>query len=121
MSPPCYVIHIAEDSEPLRRLLADQLERLPGVRVAAASHDTAGALAHARRVPPDLLVLDLQLEDGSALDVLRALPRLNGRPRVIILTNLAGPETRHACLAAGADAFFDKSTEYARFLATVKA
>jgi DNA-binding NarL/FixJ family response regulator len=67
-----------------------------------------------------LLVLDLQLDRSSALDVLRNLVRDQGRPRVVILTNHAGPETREACRAAGADAFFDKSTEFGLFLESVR-
>jgi DNA-binding response OmpR family regulator len=119
-SPPrVYVVHIAEDSEPLGALLAEQLEAVPGVRVKAVSREAASTLHRARQDPPDLLVLDLQLEGSSAFDVLRDLARPGGMPRVAILTNMAGPETRAACLAAGADAFFDKSTEYEGLLNAV--
>jgi len=114
------VVQIAEDSEPLGALLAKQLEALPGVRVTAISRDAGAALIQARQAPPDLLVLDLQLAGSSAFDVLRELVRPGGMPRVAILTNLAGPETRAACLAAGADAFFDKSTEYEGLFDAVK-
>lgn len=107
-----YVVQIAEDSEPLGALLAKRLEELPGVRVTAISRDAASTLIEARRDPPDLLVLDLQLEGSSAFDVLRNLDRPGGMPRVAILTNMEGPEMRAACFAAGADAFFDKSIEY---------
>jgi len=120
MAPPPYLVHLAEDSAPLRELLSSQLELLPGVRVAAASSSASETLAHIHSGLPDLLVLDLQLDRSSALDVLRDLVRVEGRPRVAILTNHSGPETREACRAAGADGFFDKSTEFDLFLESVR-
>lgn len=120
MEPPRYIVHLAEDSPPLRELLAAQLDQLPGVRVAAAAPSAAETLENIGKAVPDLLVLDLQLDRSSALDVLRSLVRDQGRPRVVILTNHAGPETREACRAAGADAFFDKSTEFGLFLESVR-
>jgi DNA-binding NarL/FixJ family response regulator len=120
MALPHYFVHLAEDSAPLRELLASQLEQLPGVRVAAASPSASETLAHIGSSLPDLLVLDLQLDHSSAFDVLRGLVRVEGRPRVVILTNHSVPETREACGAAGADAFFDKSAEFELFLESVR-
>jgi DNA-binding NarL/FixJ family response regulator len=37
---------------------------------------------------------------------------MNPTSHVIVLTNEAYPEIRNRCLDAGADYFFDKSTEY---------
>ncbi|MBE7541821.1 MAG: response regulator [Bryobacteraceae bacterium] len=120
MAPARYIVHLAEDSAPLRELLASQLDQLPGVQVAAAAASAAGTLANLGQGLPDLLVVDLQLDRSSALDVLRDLTREEGRPRVVILTNHAGREARDACRAAGADAFFDKSTEFGLFLEAVR-
>lgn len=118
---PLLTIQIAEDSPGIRELLLTHLQQVPGVKVTAASPTAAEALEHLRQAPPAVLVLDLQLQTGSALDILKNLPPDPLRPRVIILTNHAGPETRAACEAAGADFFFDKSSEFARFLEAVRA
>jgi DNA-binding NarL/FixJ family response regulator len=120
MAPHPYIVQLAEDSAPLRELLSSQLGQLPGVWVAAASPSASEALAHIEAGLPDLLVLDLQLDHSSAFDVLRSLVRVEGRPRVVMLTNHSGPETREACRAAGADAFFDKSAEFELFLESVR-
>lgn len=114
-------VQIAEDSPRIRDLLLDQLAHLPGVRVTAASRTAEEALRCLREAPPDLLVLDLQLEQSSALDVMRELRSAARRPCVAVLTNHADPETREACEAAGASYFFDKSADFDRFLETVRA
>lgn len=114
-------IQIAEDSPGIRQLLLAHLEQVPGVKVTAASRTAAEAIEQLREAPPGLLILDLQLASGSALDILKSLPPGARRPCVIILTNHAGPETRAACEAAGADHFFDKSSEFNRFIEMVRA
>jgi DNA-binding NarL/FixJ family response regulator len=120
MAPIPFLVHLAEDSDPLRELFAFRLEQLPNVRVTATSTSAFETLSHIRSGLPDLLVLDLQLDQSSALDVLRDLVRVQGRPRVAILTNHSDHETRETCRAAGADAFFDKSTEFDLFLESVR-
>jgi len=42
--------------------------------------------AQLTRLKPDLLLLDVNLPDGSGLEVLRRLSRARSRPRVILLT-----------------------------------
>ena len=66
---------VADDERPARHFLLDLLRQCPGVAVAgeAASGDDAVALIARER--PDLALLDLQMPDGSGLDVVRRLPQ----------------------------------------------
>jgi CheY-like chemotaxis protein len=41
-------------------------------------------------------------------------------PRIFVLTNYAFPEYKRQCLISGADDFFDKSSDYARFLSSMQ-
>ncbi|MDO9095164.1 MAG: response regulator [Rubrivivax sp.] len=63
--------------------------------------------------PLDLLIIDIFLKAGSGLGVLKKLAGLPGGvsliPRVVI-TNFAREEIQQACLALGAERFFDKCT-----------
>ena len=45
---------------------------------------------------------------------------LTSPPKIYVLSNYASPEYRHECELVGADAFFDKSGEYDRFLDTLQ-
>lgn len=58
-----------------------------------------------------LAIVDLFLEDGNGLGVLRALQARSADKRVVVLTNYATPDIRTRCAALGADAVFDKSSE----------
>jgi DNA-binding NarL/FixJ family response regulator len=117
---PALTVQIAEDSPGIRDLLLAHLGQVPGVQVTAASPTATETLERLRDSPPGLLVLDLQLDSGSAFDVLKGLPPDAPRPRVVILTNHSGPEMRAACAAMGADYFFDKTGEFGSFLETVR-
>jgi CheY-like chemotaxis protein len=68
-----------------------------------------------------VVVLDLQMPVMGGLSALQELRADGPRPRVIVLTNHAGDAYRQACLAAGADHFFDKSTEMDRVLDVLRA
>jgi DNA-binding NarL/FixJ family response regulator len=61
---------------------------------------------------PDLVIQDVQTADGSGLDLLATIKQIGRAPVVIVLTNDAYPAYRKAYLKAGADYFFDKSSEF---------
>ena len=63
----------------------------------------------------DLAVVDLFLEQGSGLGVVRWCQGREPRQRVAVLTNYPVASVRDTCLEAGADAFFDKSTQLEEF------
>ena len=67
---------------------------------------------------PDIVITDIQLKEGSGIDVVRKIRAqpYTPRPRIFVLTNYAFPEYKRQCTVAGADEFFDKSSEYDRFL-----
>jgi CheY-like chemotaxis protein len=76
---------LVEDEEILRAATGKGLRRLPGVEV-----DEAGtvreAVARLEAAPPDLLVSDLDLPDGSGIELLGHLARLGVPARVIFVT-----------------------------------
>ena len=101
--------------EALRELIAE----MDGAELAGMADDTYGAiegfleLAH-RRVLPKVLILDIQLADGSGLGVLRFIKRIFPATKVIMLCDSALSGYREHCTRDGADYFFDKATEFPR-------
>jgi ActR/RegA family two-component response regulator len=63
----------------------------------------------------DLAVVDFFLKQGTGLGVVRWCEGRDSNQKVVVLTNYATEMTRSACLKAGADEVFDKSTELERF------
>ncbi|WP_353506314.1 response regulator [Variovorax davisae] len=63
----------------------------------------------------DLAVVDLFLAEGSGIEVVRWCQGRETHQRVAVLTNYSTESVRKTCLDAGADAFFDKSTQLDEF------
>jgi DNA-binding NarL/FixJ family response regulator len=111
---PPMALFIAEDSGAVRERLVRSLDGLAGVSLAGVASAVPESIAGLRDRLPEALVLDLQLEDGSGLDVLRAVRSELPHLRVIVLTNFATEPYRRAALAEGAEVFLDKSAEFGR-------
>lgn len=62
----------------------------------------------ARQVQPQVVVTDLQMPDGSGLDLVRALRAGSSTIGLVVLTMYAGDEQLFAALEAGASAFVNK-------------
>ena len=61
------------------------------------------------RAPPDVVVTDLQLPDGTGLDIVRALrKRTDDRTGLVVLTMHSGDEQIFAAMEAGASGFVGK-------------
>lgn len=116
-------ILLVEDSEFVRREIVALLEELPVVDEVVQRPGIAEAREALEERDFGLWVLDFQLEDGTALDLLRERRRASEpeRSEVMIVTNHATPLVRNRCLQAGADHFFDKTAELDEMLAVVEA
>lgn len=103
--------YLVEDSPLIRQDLVATLEELAGVHVmgwASGERAAVGWLADPQH-SPGLVIVDLFLEDGSGLGVLRAMHQRPQRLRTVVLSNYATPEVRQRCLELGAERVFDKS------------
>ncbi len=111
---------VVDDSPGVRVRVVARLSEA-GLEVIGEAGTLAEALAFVGTRMPEAIVLDLQLPDGNGLDV---LPVVKGRapaPVVVVLTNAARPGYRERCLARGADAVLDKSTEFESVVTTLLA
>ena len=91
---------ILDDDAPLRKRLARAMEQR-GFEVASAMNVAEG-IALAKSIMPDFAILDLKLEDGSGLDVVKALQSANSECRIVILTGFGNIATAVAAVKAGA-------------------
>src|SRR5689334_20870977 len=69
----------------------------------------------------DCIVLDLQMPDRSGLDVIQSLSQAGLDIPVIMLTAHDSPNSRDACMSAGAAAYLCKPVEADRLLRTINA
>ena len=80
---------IVEDQLMLLQLLRTMLQAIDGIRICHTATSQAEALAICRQEPPDLLILDLALPDGSGLAVAEQLAELKPEAQLIVLSGQA--------------------------------
>ncbi|HEX8843852.1 MAG TPA: response regulator transcription factor [Pyrinomonadaceae bacterium] len=105
-------VFVADNSALLREQIIGLLSELRGIEIVGQAQAAPEALRHIRERKPDVVTLDIQMNGGSGLDVLKEIKRNGSAPVVIILTNSASPPYRKSSIEAGADFFLDKSTEF---------
>jgi len=69
---------------------------------------------------PDVVVLDVQLEGGSGLEVLRAVRQADPDIAFVVFSNNSNPAYRKRYLGEGAQRFLDKSTEFDQLVPAVE-
>ena len=115
-------VFLVEDSVTIRNGLIGALADLSGAQVVAtaATEEEAVAWLAQHKGRWDLAVVDLFLQQGTGVGVVRGCQGREARQRVVVLTNYAREVARRKCLEAGADRVFDKSTELEEFFAFCK-
>jgi DNA-binding NarL/FixJ family response regulator len=115
-------VFVVEDSELIRKRIIENVNAMGGFDVVGYAESADEAVESISELRPDIVITDIQLKKGSGIDVvrkIRARPYVP-RPRIFVLTNYAFPEYKRQCSVAGADEFFDKSSEYDRFLSLMR-
>jgi DNA-binding NarL/FixJ family response regulator len=107
-------VFVVEDAVQVRKRLVAMVRSVPGVKVVGEAESVSGAIAGVLGSDADTVLLDLQLTDGSGLDVLTALKAKRPALHVIVLSNFTSTQHRRASIGAGADVFLDKSQEFGR-------
>lgn len=111
---PAISVYIVEDAPEIRLRLARALEDLDNVEIVGQAEAAPQAVAGILAAHPDCVVLDVQLAEGTGLDVLQAVHPLEPGTEFIVLTNHATDQYRRLYTAAGAQWFLDKTNEFGR-------
>jgi diguanylate cyclase len=115
-------VFIVEDSAFIRERMVRDVALLGNCTVVGIAESENEAVMAIDELRPTVIVTDIQLKQGSGIGVVRKVRAQSPpvSPVIIVLTNYATSEYRHACLASGADEFLDKTSEYELFLALMK-
>lgn len=105
-----HVVLLVEDDDAVREVLAAAFEAV-GMKVEQTT-TRAAAIRAARRVSPEVIVLDRQLPDGdgwsAAAQLRRSAGRADGELVVIAMTSHATLSNAERALLAGCEAFLEK-------------
>lgn len=100
---------VVDDSKILQsRLLKNLMKVDKNIRIRQA-FNCKNALELFSAFNPDAVILDIDLPDGSGIDLLQKFKKEDPGAEVIIFTNYPTSEFKEKCLQLGADQFIDKS------------
>ena len=118
MTGPAGRVLLVEDTPTQAEVAKAHLRELNHtVRVAETA---AAALDHARAWDPDAILLDLELPDGSGLDVLKTLRQEGFEAAIIVITANASMNTAIEVMRAGATDFLPKPYPKAKLVFTLQ-
>jgi two-component system KDP operon response regulator KdpE len=118
VTTPAARVLVVDDEPQILRALRTSL-RGAGYEIETAE-TVAGALASAAMRPPEAVILDLVLPDGSGIDVCRELRTWSAAP-VIVLSAVGEERQKIAALDAGADDYVTKPVGIDELLARLRA
>ncbi len=100
---------IVDDDDPLRGRLSRAMEK-KGFLVQEAK-TVAQSIEIVRKNPPNFAVVDLRLEDGNGLDVVKEIFRAKKDSRIVMLTGYGNLPTAVAAVKAGAIDYIAKPVD----------
>jgi len=101
-------VMLVDDHELIRTGLAGVFDLQPDMHVVGQAGSVREALARFAELRPDVVVTDLQLGDGTGLDIVRQLRRDHDDVGLIVLTMHSGDDQIFAAMEAGASGFVGK-------------
>jgi DNA-binding NarL/FixJ family response regulator len=118
-SPPLRVL-IAEDNDDLRELLVTLISAEPDLKCVGTAADVETVIRSTAEQKVDVLVLDLELQGRSSIDLLRTVRRSGSKITIVVFSGHAHQEMILHTLAAGAVAFVPKSGDYELLLDAIR-
>ncbi|MEY2617776.1 MAG: hypothetical protein RL522_778 [Pseudomonadota bacterium] len=112
-STPCARVFLADDSGAIRARVAALLGA-HAVSVVGEAATPEACIAGILASQPQVVVLDIQLEGGTGLEVLRAVRAAAPQIAFVVFSNNASLAYRRKYLVEGAVAFLDKSSDFER-------
>ncbi|WP_343991911.1 response regulator transcription factor [Nocardioides dubius] len=99
---------LIDDHELIRTGLGRAFEREEDITVAGVAGGVARGLQLIEELRPDVVVTDLQLPDGTGLDVVKTIRQRDDKMGLVVLTMHSGDDHIFAAMEAGASAFVGK-------------
>jgi DNA-binding NarL/FixJ family response regulator len=111
---------IVDDHEIVRKGLVMLISRQEDLVVAGEAGSAAEAVAKARELSPDVVVLDIRLPDGSGVEVCRDIRAENPDVKVLMLTSYSDEEAVMGSIMAGASGYLLKEIRSQEIVDAIK-
>jgi DNA-binding NarL/FixJ family response regulator len=111
---------LADDQELVREGLRMMLDADEGIEVVGEAADGRQALAEARRLDPDVLVMDVRMPELDGIEATARLVGSGARTRVLVVTTFDLDEYVYRALKAGASGFLLKDATREQLVGAVR-
>ncbi len=120
MTDPIRVL-IAEDHPVVRHGLRGFLETCADIEVVAEAEDGAQAVALARELVPDVILMDLLMPNVNGIDAIDQIMAFSPATRIVVLTSYTENEYLFSAMRAGALGYLLKDVEPAELVSAIRA
>jgi DNA-binding NarL/FixJ family response regulator len=111
---------LADDHTMFRQGLKEMLSTDGDIEIVGEADNGRDVIALARRVKPDVVILDIEMPVMGAAEAMEALLGISPPPRVLIVTMYDNPRLVRELLARGASAYLVKSASLEELVAAVR-
>lgn len=113
-------VYLVDDHDIVRRGLRDLLVSARDVDVVGDAGSVREAVPEILRLEPDVLLLDLHLEDGSGIEICRKVRAVKPSIAALLLTAAGDDEAAAAAVLAGAVGYLVKVTRSGHVLDAIR-
>ncbi|MEX1102337.1 MAG: response regulator transcription factor [Actinomycetota bacterium] len=117
--PPLRVM-LVDDHEVVRDGVRAMLQAEDDIIVTAEAGTVREAVDEADRTKPDVVVMDVQLADGSGIEATREILAAHPATRVLMLTSFADDEALFASIMAGASGYVLKQVRSGELVRAIR-
>jgi DNA-binding NarL/FixJ family response regulator len=114
-------ILLVDDHALVREGVRGILEAQADMNVVGEAGDSASAVAEAAREHPDIVLLDIEIPGGEAVDTVSQIRACSPRTQVIVLSMYEGPQLVQDLLAAGVRGYLLKSVHWQELVVAIRA
>jgi DNA-binding NarL/FixJ family response regulator len=111
---------LVDDHELLRAGLRSRLEHENGIAVVGEADTAESAVLMARRLQPDVIVLDLLLPRKNGDEVIPELADVAPQAKVLVVSSQAAPSSVRRALSAGAAGYLPKRSSDRELVAAIR-
>jgi DNA-binding NarL/FixJ family response regulator len=119
LKPKTVRLLLVDDHEVVRVGLRTVLSQHNHVTVVGEATTVTEAIHDAARLKPDVILMDVRLQDGSGVDACREILAANPKIRVIFLTSYADDDSVLAAVLAGAHGYVLKEIDSAALIRAI--
>lgn len=113
-------VMLVDDHEVVRRGIVTVIDAQDGLSIVGEAASVAEATRRLPAIRPDVLVVDLQLPDGTGLDVMRAARSADHEQLMLVLTSFDDDAALGESRAAGAAGLMLKSARSQEIVAAIR-